>query len=226
MTAVGPVGRYRRHLLLFVATLAVLLAVAWTGRALSVLADPAAFAAYVRSFGAWAPVAFVVLQATQVVVAPIPGQVTGFAAGYLFGAVAGTVYSMLGLAIGSAVAVVLARRFGRPFVERVVPAATIERFDDVVGRDGLLVFFVAFLVPGFPDDAVCFVAGLTRLPTWKLLVVAVVGRLPTVFLVALAGAEVASNRLVAAAAIAVALAAVAAVVYLRRDALLAALGRP
>ncbi|MEF8827066.1 MAG: hypothetical protein V5A34_11250 [Halapricum sp.] len=48
-----------------------------------------------------APLAFVLLQAVQVVIAPIPGQVLALASGWLFGLVWGTVYSIIGATLGS-----------------------------------------------------------------------------------------------------------------------------
>ncbi len=42
---------------------------------------------YIESWGAWAPVAFVVIQALQVVMAPIPGEFTGAVGGFIFGTV-------------------------------------------------------------------------------------------------------------------------------------------
>jgi len=36
-------------------------------------------------WGIWAPVIFILLQALQVIVAPIPGEVTGVLGGFLFG---------------------------------------------------------------------------------------------------------------------------------------------
>lgn len=94
--------RSRRRAVLYLLALLVVSAVVLLGvRELAPhLADPRGLRAYVRSFGVWAPVAFVFLQAAQVVFAPIPGQVFGFASGYLFGALAGTAYSVLGAAIG------------------------------------------------------------------------------------------------------------------------------
>lgn len=47
---------------------------------------------------------FVFLQALQVVIAPLPGEVTGFMAGFLFGAILGTFLSMGGIIIGSSLA--------------------------------------------------------------------------------------------------------------------------
>ncbi len=54
-----------------------------------------------RRWGGLAPVIFIVLQALQVIIAPIPGEITGILGGYLFGEWLGLVYSTLGLTLGS-----------------------------------------------------------------------------------------------------------------------------
>ena len=141
----------------------------------------------IGGFGRYGPAALVGLQALQVVLAPIPGQVLAVVAGYLYGAWWGTLYNMLGIAVGSAAAFWLSRRYGRPYVERVVDDDVINRFDavaDTRARGGL---FVVFLVPGLPDDAICFVGGLTTLPLWQLVAIAVIGRTPAFLLVNVVG---------------------------------------
>ena len=65
--------------------------------------------------------AFMLLQVLQVIITPIPGEVTGLIGGYLYGPMLGTVYSTIGLTIGSWIAFILARAYGLPLVERVVP---------------------------------------------------------------------------------------------------------
>jgi uncharacterized membrane protein YdjX (TVP38/TMEM64 family) len=189
------------------------------------LFDPLALRALVLSFGPLAPVAFVLLQAVQVVVAPVPGQVVGLVGGYLFGAVLGTLLSLLGVAIGSTVVFVLSRRYGRPYVERWIVPETLDRFDDLVERAGLPGLFVVFFVPGLPDDAICFLAGLTTIPVRKLVAVAVVGRAPGFLLVAVAGADLAAGRLSAALWLLAALTAASLAGYLYREQIVAALSR-
>ena len=98
---------------------------------------------------------FIGLQILQVVAAPLPGEVTGFAGGILFGPLWGVVYSTLGLTIGSWLAFMLARWLGRPIVERLVSRATIVRYDYVMKHKGLLLAFLLFLIPGFPKDILC-----------------------------------------------------------------------
>jgi uncharacterized membrane protein YdjX (TVP38/TMEM64 family) len=186
------------------------------------LTDPERLRAEVRAFGPYAPLAFVALQTVQVVVAPIPGQLLGGVAGYLFGGLAGSVYSLTGVVLGSALAIAATRRFGRAYAERVLEADVLARFDaviDAVGEPGL---FVMFLLPVFPDDALCFLAGLTEIPVSRLLVLVVVGRAPTFVLVAYLGGSVAESNLLLAGLLTVTMALLVVVGYRRREALLAA----
>ena len=226
MTRVFTSERSRRHALgllllgavLFVGGTYVL------GRVAPGLTDPRALRAFVLGFGVWAPVAFLALQTAQVVFAPIPGAVLGFVSGYLFGVVPGTIYSVGGATLGSAVVFWLSRRYGRPFVERSIESHVLEQFDAVIDRHGLFGLFLVFLVPGLPDDAVCFVAGCTRMSIRRMLVVSALGRLPGYLLVNLAGDRAAGYRYEETVAILAALALASLVVYLNRERLLTALG--
>ena len=178
---------------------------------------------FVAGFGIYAPLVFVGLQVLQVVVAPIPGQVTGFASGYLFGSVWGSVYSILGIGIGSAIAFWLSRRYGRPFVEHVVDDEALARFDDLAAHAGIPGLFVVFLVPGLPDDVLCFVGGLTEIDLWKLVAIAVVGRAPAFVLVNVSGAGLARGNVGLAAVALAVLFGTSLWGYLNRERLLALL---
>lgn len=184
------------------------------------LTDPVAIRVWVRSFGPLAPAAFVALQAAQVVVAPIPGQVLGLVSGFLFGALAGTAYSLIGATVGSYVAFVLARRLGRPFVERVVGAESLTAFDRHAEQEGALALFLVFLVPGLPDDVICFVGGLTALSIPRMVAISFVGRIPGYAAINLAGAGFASDRVLEAVVVLAVLAVLSVGVYASRDRLL------
>lgn len=207
------------------AYLLVLLAV-WVGlgivlrRQLGWLLDPVAVRREVRTFGVLAPLVFFLLQAAQVVVAPIPGQVLALAAGYLFGTLVGTMITVVGATAGSYVAFVLARRYGRSYVERVVEPGILERFDALSHDHGLKVLFLVFLFPGLPDDLICFTAGLTDLRIRKMVAVSLVGRIPGFFLVAAAGAGIADRQFVTSAVLLGVVVLASLLVYLRRERIL------
>lgn len=148
---------------------------------------------WLDQFGVFAPLALVLVQATQVIVAPIPGQVIALVSGYAFGPIAGTAYSLTGVILGSTIAFSLAKRFGRPMVERALHEDVIAQFDGFVDRVGIPGLFVFVIIPGLPDDAICFLSGLT---TWRLrtfLLVIIVGRLPAYVLTVYAGGELAAG---------------------------------
>ena len=152
---------------------------------------------FVLSFGPFAPAVFIILQALQVVVAPIPGEITGFVGGLLFGKVMGTLYSTVGLTLGSLVAFGIARRFGAALVRRIVKKEYIDRFDYFVTHRGLYVAFILFLIPGFPKDSLCYLLGLTRLRVLDFILMNVFGRLPGTLMLGLQGDAVRNKHYVA-----------------------------
>ena len=133
--------------------------------------------AFLDSFGPFAFLGFIVLQAAQVVVAPIPGDITGLIGGYLYGPLMGTVLSTGGLTLGSYIAFALSRRFGQPFVDRFVPKVAMDRFSYLLHHKGAFLVFILFLIPGTPKDYMCYILGLGHLTTVEFLVIGGTGRL-------------------------------------------------
>jgi uncharacterized membrane protein YdjX (TVP38/TMEM64 family) len=214
----------RRRTLVRVGVLVVALVAAGVAvtRYAPFLTDPEWARTAVDETGPYAPLAFVALQATQVVFAPIPGQTLAVVGGFLFGPV-GAVYSIVGVAIGSSIVLVLSRRYGRPFVERVVTDDVLERFDSFVQRYGIVGLIVVFSLPTFPDDAICALAGLTEIRLRTILVILVVARTPTFVLATLVGDGLAAAQYRLVVAILVVAGVVLLGVYLLRDRILAAL---
>src|SRR4030042_2447484 len=80
--------------------------------------DHQEFKKIISSYGAYSPLAYILLQVLQVVFAPIPGGAIEFLGGYLFGVKVGFFYSIVGLVLGSMVAFGLARFFEKVAVEK------------------------------------------------------------------------------------------------------------
>ena len=142
---------------------------------------------FLESLGPWSFVGFITVQALQVVLAPIPGEVTGLLGGFLYGPYWGILLSTVGLTLGSYLAFALSRIFGRPFAERFVPEPAMQRFDYLLRHKGLVLVFLLFLIPGFPKDYLCYILGLGHLSTLQFLVVGTVGRLLGTILLTLGG---------------------------------------
>ena len=164
---------------------------------LSLLLDQARLQTWLASFGAWAPLIAIALNAAQVIVAPIPGQVIGLAGGYLFGIWRGTFYSLVGVMLGTGIVLALTRRWGRPLAARLVPPTQLGKLDRLVASRGELFFFLVFLLPFLPDDLACFAIGLTDLPLARMMMLIAIGRLPGLIAASWFGAYAADITLTA-----------------------------
>jgi len=105
-----------------------------------------------RAWGILAPVVFIALQALQVIIAPIPGEVTGILGGYLFGEWLGLFYSTIGLTLGSLGAFGLGRWLGAHFVRTPVSQQTWDKMGFIVEAEGAILCFIIYLIPGLPKD--------------------------------------------------------------------------
>jgi len=158
----------------------ILTVTVWREPLLGLFLEPRRLQGLVHSLGPAGPLAIILLQMAQVLLAPIPGQVVGLASGYLFGPWLGTLYSMAGLLLGTLVAVWIARRWGRPVIERLVDTGTLARIDRLSKNLGVPLLFLVFLLPFLPDDAILLVAGLADIPVASIVLAALFGRLPGV----------------------------------------------
>jgi uncharacterized membrane protein YdjX (TVP38/TMEM64 family) len=155
----------------------------------NLLHDPNQLKRLITSFGPYAPLAYILLQIIQVIVAPIPGGAIEFLGGYLFGAKGGFFYSMIGLLFGSWLTFSLARIFEKLAVEKFVSPQTIRKFDYLIGHEGVIFSFLLFLIPGFPKDALCYLLGLTPMHLGIFLVISTIGRIPGTLMACLQGAK-------------------------------------
>ncbi len=142
---------------------------------------------FLDSLGPLGPVGFMVLQALQVIISPIPGDVTGILGGFLYGPWFAVLLSTIGLTVGSCAAFGLSRAFGRPFAERFVPKAAMGRFDYLIEHKGAFLAFLLFLIPGFPKDYFCYIFGLGKMPAGQFIGVSTAGRLLGTILLSLSG---------------------------------------
>jgi len=149
---------------------------------------------FILGFGYLAPFVFILLVILQVLFAPIPGQFIGFVGGFLFGVYLGTLYSMIGLIIGSWLVFVIARKLGRPFVEKIVNGKTLRKFDRVIAKNGKFSLFLIYLLPAFPDDLISYIAGLTKIRMSSLVLISAIGRLPGFIILNMVGAGIASQN--------------------------------
>jgi uncharacterized membrane protein YdjX (TVP38/TMEM64 family) len=146
-----------------------------------------------REWGILAPVIFVGLQALQVIIAPIPGEVTGILGGYLLGQWFGLIYSTLGLTVGSVAAFGVGRWLGAHYVRTLVSQETWDKMGFIVEAEGAILCFIIYLIPGLPKDMVCYLFGISPMPLWVFTLVSTLGRIPGTWVLSAQGAHTAAG---------------------------------
>jgi uncharacterized membrane protein YdjX (TVP38/TMEM64 family) len=157
------------------------------------------------------------LQALQVVISPIPGELTGVVGGYVYGLNFGFLFSTVGLTLGSWVAFELANIFGKPLVEKFVTKNVLEKFHFLTTSTGAIISFLLFLIPGFPKDYLCYILGLTGMNLVTFLIVSTFGRMPGTYLLTVQGASIGSGQYKTAIVIAAISGVVLFMAYLYRS---------
>lgn len=148
---------------------------------LDVMRDEGNFESYLERAGAWMTALFISLQFLQVVILPIPSTVTVVAGAALFKPFWGSIYSLIGIVLGSLVAFLIGRYAGTRVVSWMVGKETLDKWlKKIKGKDKLLLTAM-FLLPVFPDDVLCFVAGFSSMSIWYFLVVILISRVLAIF---------------------------------------------
>ncbi len=152
------------------------------------LQDEQTLEAFIVRLGWFGPLALVLFNIIQIVVAPVPGYVMQMAAGFLYGPVWGGIWGSTGLMIGAMLAMWLARRFGRPLVTDLAGGDRVTKWEKVTHSTSIVLWFILILTP--TGDLPYFLAGLSRVRFSTIFLLTLVIRVPSTFVVAAAGAGV------------------------------------
>jgi uncharacterized membrane protein YdjX (TVP38/TMEM64 family) len=180
-------NEYRQLVSRIVAAIGVILVVLgvvalWRTGTLRELSNKEQIIQSLREDGIKGPLLCVATQFVQVVIFFIPGEITQFAAGYVFGVWRGLLYSSVGILLGSAFNFYFARFVGRLALEAIVNPSTVAKIDlQFAKAKTKTAIFVLFLLPGAPKDALCYAAGFSHMRLLEFLVISGLGRLPALF---------------------------------------------
>ncbi len=142
-----------------------------------VVKTPEKLQGYLERAGVWMPLSYILLQFLQVVILPIPSVVSTVAGVALFGAYWTMIYSLAGILAGSILAFFIGRKLGNRAVSWMVGEETLKKWQKKLkGKDNLFLSLM-FVLPLFPDDILCFLAGLSSMSTKYFLIVILASRI-------------------------------------------------
>jgi len=174
----------------------------------------------VAAWGWAAPLVFMAIQALQVIISPIPGEITGPVGGALFGVLWGVIYSTIGLTFGTLVCFALGRLWGEPLIRPWLSEHHWERMSFIIEAEGAIICFILYLIPGFPKDIISYLFGMSPMPFWVFALVSTVGRIPGTWISSYFGANVGEQQYIYAIAFIAITAALCLPLYYYRERIL------
>ncbi len=124
---------------------------------------------FILEQGIWGRVFFVFLQFIQVAFLPIPSPLVVVAGSLIYGPFQASLLSLAGILLGSAVAFAIGRIFGKKVVSFMVGKDNQKKWSSYLSN-AKYSFVLMMLLPLFPDDVLCMVAGLTDM-SWTFFMV-------------------------------------------------------
>ena len=148
----------------------------WRSGFFAALTSTQAMQDYIEHFSPFGQCIFFVVQLLSVILAPIPSNITALAGAVLFGMWQSFFLTYAAVLAGSCVVFGLARALGRPFADRVVSRKISEKYLGIIHAKQDVFLLLVFLLPFFPDDVICILAGLTKISPLRFLVIVVISR--------------------------------------------------
>jgi uncharacterized membrane protein YdjX (TVP38/TMEM64 family) len=133
---------------------------------------------------------FILVVIVEVVVAPVPGGAIGYMGAARFGFETAWPLLYIGNVVGTTLVFWIARRFGTPIFEENVSEGTRRRYDGLL-RGHVVFLWMVYAVPLIPVDVLSVLAGLSRIPTRKFLLIAYTGYVSYTGIVAFVGSYLA-----------------------------------
>lgn len=140
--------------------------------------DSTKLQALLNQTGIFAPLLFILLQIFQVIIPIIPGGASSALGIVAFGPIWGFVYNYAGLVIGSILAFLLVKRYGKTFILKVCDQKTYDKYIGWLdkGKKFDRFFAAAIFFPCAPDDILCMIAGLTSMTLKKFSMIIIFGK--------------------------------------------------
>lgn len=145
---------------------------------------------YITGFGNYGFLVYILIQAIQVIIVIIPGDLVMIGAGFIYGIPIGFGLSYLGLMLGSIIVFYISRVFGYEIISKLISIKKIDTIREVLNSTkGTVGLFIICCIPFIPKDLLMYVAGLTPINASRLFLVYGLSRIPTTLIWVSVGAN-------------------------------------
>ena len=89
----------------------------------------------------------------------------------------GFIYNYVGLILGSVIVFYLSRKYGLNLIYKLFDEEVIDKYLGYIKTNRFnMIFFLGILIPGFPDDLLCYIAGVSNIKFRNFLFILLIGK--------------------------------------------------
>lgn len=137
--------------------------------------------AWLKGFGTWGKVVFVLIRALQTVVKFVPAEPLEIGSGYVFGTFGGCLLCSLGTFLGSLVIVLLTKFAGTRIINAMIPEKRIVSVQGYLERINVgFSLAILYLIPGTPKDLITYFIFMLPISVPKFFLITTFARLPSI----------------------------------------------
>lgn len=126
----------------------------------------------ILSYGNMSYFIYILINFLQTTIIPISNIPTIMAGEMIFGPFLAATLATVGVLIGSMVSFAIGKVFGKKAIEWVIGKETVDKYLAMTKNKEKWVVFAILLLPGFPDDIICMIAGVTSM-SWKFFIISI-----------------------------------------------------
>lgn len=119
---------------------------------------------------------YILIQTAQVIFLPVPAAVICVVGSLIYGPLLGALYCTIGILLGSYISFFLGKSFGYKLVSWIVGQSNTNKYSEIIRKRGGFFLCLAFLLPMFPDDILCLIAGITNMTFKSFFLVSTITR--------------------------------------------------
>lgn len=134
---------------------------------------------WLLSFGVLAPILFVFIYTIRPLIL-FPASVLSLTGGLAFGAIGGTIYTIIGATLGAALSFLLARKLGGKFIKEPTSEKR-KKIQRNLEKNGFLYVLLLRLIPLFNFDLISYVAGVSKVKFRSFFLATLIGIIPGTF---------------------------------------------
>ena len=117
----------------------------------------------------------------QPIILPLPEPFTIMTGSAILGRFNGAVVGFLGTILGILTMYFISRYASEKFLFNVIKKEKLEKFNEYIRKNEILIILMLFIFPVLPDEVICIGSGLANINIYKFITISCVAKLITVF---------------------------------------------